>query len=554
MTLPLHRTIKQTTLALGACTAIALASPSLSSPAFAMDPVSFFRAIQAEVEKDGNTMTFESLDSVGSDGARAIGVEIIDETEGNRVTIAEMFLSGTAVNGDDSFSFEKMDASNFRFINARDERTSTLTIGQVSAEGFEVLKAEERSNPFWPLNIVSGRFERVQVVGTGMGNFSWNVPTVTIGELKHGDGKSFSLESFLLAGSTGSFADDKGASGSFTLGEISIEDADRIGESGFRIGDAQVGAMSLTGTDEKNRAIAFTFSGMSSNNIYSPDYSSIEPANFPEEPAFASFGSMALSFDGNEVFSMAGGESTARFEAATQMYSAVAKMNDLTFNIDVLPPEPSNAKFQAQMKELGYDRVQMDIAMDGGWNIGSGLLSLDTYKFDIEDMGALDISLKLGGYTVELAQKIQEVSAKMNAASDNEMQQALSMQILALLSGLSVEEIGIRVDDDSLTRRIMDMQAKASGQSAEDMAGALPFMAGAMLSQLEIPEFAASVSSAVSAFLQSALDNKGSIVVKANPDEPVSFAEIMGIGAGVQAGNVKPQEVIDRFNLTISGN
>ena len=71
--------------------------------------------------------------------------------------------------------------------------------------------------------------------------------------------------------------------------------------------------------------------------------------------------------------------------------------------------------------------------------------------------------------------------------------------------------------------------------------------------QLDVPDFAASVSSAIAAYFTSALNDQGSLTLSARPDEPVSFAEMMGIMAGVRAGNVKPAEVIERFNLTISG-
>ena len=108
---------------------------------------------------------------------------------------------------------------------------------------------------------------------------------------------------------------------------------------------------------------------------------------------------------------------------------------------------------------------------------------------------------------------------------------------------------GLKVDAEAaLTGRIMEMQAAQSGQTKDDMLAAVPFMVGAMMAPLDVPEFASSVSSAVGRFLQTS----GSITLTARPEEPVSFAELMGIGAGIKAGNVKPAEVIERFNVEIS--
>lgn len=540
-------------LALSATTAIAAALPA-TNPAHAMDAVAFFRAIQADAEKDGNSMTFESLDAVGSDGARATGIKIVNGRKGETVTINEMMLTGTQVLGEDAFSFETMTANDLRFVRNEDGgRTATLSIGQVEAEGFEVPPDDKRSNPFWPLNLTSAKLERVQLVGTGRGNFSLNVPDVSINGLEQKSGKEISLASFVMAAGSGSFADEKGASGTFNLGEIRIENGSRLGQSGFLLGNARLGRMELKGVDDKDRAFELDFEGGSATNIFSPDYTAEDPLAFPEEAAVADIGAMSFSLDGRKVFSMSGGESRAQFDAVAEVYSASASVNDMLLDFTALPDDPSNARAKAQMKELGYDTVTLDVSIDGGWNVASGLLNLDSYKFEFEEMGALDLSLKLGGYTVDFARKLQEISNRMNAVTDKDVQQALSMQLLAEMSALTVEAMTLQVEDNSLTRRVMEMQAKQSGQTAEEMATALPFMAGMMLSQLNIPDFATSVSKAVGTFLTSSLDDRGSIAITAKPDEPVSFAEIMGIAAGARAGNVEAQEIIDRLNLSVEG-
>ncbi len=250
---------------------------------------------------------------------------------------------------------------------------------------------------------------------------------------------------------------------------------------------------------------------------------------------------------------MAGGISVAQFDAATGVYDFSGALNDLFINVKAIPTTPENAKGVQQFLDLGYDDVTLDVSINGGWNLSTGMLDLQSYKLDAENMAAFDIALKLDGYTIEFARKLQQISNKMNATDDVAMKQALSMQLLAEMSALAVRGIKLKLDDASLTRRIMQSQAKRSGQTADDMAAALPFMAGAMLAQLDVPEFAASVSSAIGAYFTSALNNQGSLTLEANPDEPVSFAEIMGIAAGVRAGNVKPAEVIERLNLKISG-
>lgn len=292
---------------------------------------------------------------------------------------------------------------------------------------------------------------------------------------------------------------------------------------------------------------------MNGADIFSPDYLGDGEMTFPEAEMRVSFGAMRFSLDGKELVTLQGGGSTAQFDSETQDYRFFGNFDDLYIDVKSIPVKPGQGQGKEQFEALGYDNITLDISLEGFWNVGTGLLNLESYKFDAENMAALDMSVKLGGYTVEFAKKLQQISQKVNEADDRELKQALSMQMIAELSALSVEEMSLKLDDKSLTRRIMRQQAKKSGQSAEDMAAALPFMAGAALAQLDVPDFAASVSSAIAAYFTSALNDQGSLTLSARPEEPVSFAELMGITAGVRAGNVKPAEVIEQFNLTISG-
>ncbi len=236
---------------------------------------------------------------------------------------------------------------------------------------------------------------------------------------------------------------------------------------------------------------------------------------------------------------------------ASKSYDTTARIDDLFFNIEAIPVQPGQEASRKQFTDLGYNSLTMDFDIDGGWNIESGILDLREYKLSAENMAAMAISTTIGGFTLDFARQLTQISNKISAA-DDEIKQALTMQMLALYSGLTVNSLSISIDDASLTKRLMEQQAAKSGQEAKDLAQAMPFMAGAMLAQLDIPDFAASVSAAIGTFMTSALNNTGSLTVSAKPDEPISFAEIMGIAAGAQAGNVQPSEVVDRLNLTVT--
>ena len=86
------------------------ASLLAAGPAAALDATDFFKGLQAEAEKNGNSLTWESLEATGGDGARALDLVLENGKTGERMTIGEMTLSGTEVIGEDGFSFASMEA------------------------------------------------------------------------------------------------------------------------------------------------------------------------------------------------------------------------------------------------------------------------------------------------------------------------------------------------------------------------------------------------------------------------------------------------------------
>lgn len=529
------------------------ASLLAASPAMALDATDFFKGLQAEAEKNGNTLTWQSLEATGNDGARALDLVLENGKTGERMTIGEMTLSGTEVIGEDGFSFATMEAIELALQvkgkEGNDNRgPSTLTIDRLSAEDFNFPPMEDRERPFWPFDMASGEATGVHIVASGRQNVALNLPSVRISGLKHqGGNRNFTLDSFSSDAATGSVAENE-KGGTFHLGEISVEGFSLFGETGYRAASGTFGGLRVSGTDEEGRDFKADVGEIAANNLFSPDFAEGSDISFPEDEMTATMGSITFSLDGKELARLAGGESSARFDAETKEYTATGTFRDLYLAVSEFPVEPGKEQGRKQFEALGYDSINMDIGIEAGWNVESGDLTLSSYRFAADEMMVLDLGISLAGYTVDFARNLQKISTRMNSAIDEETRQALSFQLLAEMSELEVKDMRIQLDDQSLIARIMEMQAAQSGQTKEDMLAAVPFMVGAMMAPLDVPEFASSASSAIGRFLQTS----GSITLTAKPEEPVSFAELMGIGAAIKAGNVKPAEVIERFNVEIS--
>lgn len=533
-----------------------LATSILGVPgsAYALDALDFFKSIQAQAEKNGQSIKFGSLEKFGEDGARGLNIEIIDTKKGNTATIAQLSLSGVNLIGENGYAFDQMQASDIQIISTKEnDKTSTLSIGDINFSGFNYPDVKDRISSFWPLDISNGTLSNIKIVSSGSESVSFDIPEITINALAHQGNTKFTLGNFDLQPGSGSFAKSDGNNGSFTFGGLNILDVAKTGEYlvGLKIGSVKMGPIRFNGVNEKNQKIAFSFEGMDGVNLANPDFSAPVDEVFPIDGLKANVQAGSFSLDGKELFSFGGATTSANFDKENGIYNADVNMGSLFFNVKEFPSQPGKNSGKQQFAALGYDSIDLNIEIDMSWDINKGILSLPKYKISAKDMAAFDTQMKLDGYTKEVAGKLQNISNKMNFEENNEMKQALAMQMLAEMSSLAIGELKFVIEDASLTKRILKMQAEKSGQTAEDMAGALPFMAGAMLSQFEIPDFAASLSAAIGTYLTSSLNSGGSITLAAAPEEPISFAEIMGIAAGVKAGNIKPAEIIERFKISV---
>lgn len=162
-------------------------------------------------------------------------------------------------------------------------------------------------------------------------------------------------------------------------------------------------------------------------------------------------------------------------------------------------------------KDLGYEKLSLDLASNFTWSPQSGDLDIPQLDITGADMGTWAMALKIGGLT-------GDVVTQLEAAKDN------SEQSLALLQGLTVNTVSVRFDNNSLVERVLDQQAKGAGTDRAGFVTQLKAGLPMMLSLLQNPEFQTSVSSALSSFL----DKPGSLKLEAKPGQPVPVAQIMG--------------------------
>ncbi|CTQ54120.1 hypothetical protein LP7551_02652 [Roseibium album] len=176
--------------------------------------------------------------------------------------------------------------------------------------------------------------------------------------------------------------------------------------------------------------------------------------------------------------------------------------------IDVKQLETDETK---ALTDLGYETLSLDISGSGKWDPEASTLVIPELKINAKDAASLSISLAFGGVTRDVITQLESKSDKPEEA-------------MALLQNVTVADIKIRLDDDTLTGRVLDQEASKSGVETPvyvaGLTGSLPLMLG----MLQNKELEGQVAQAVTEFL----NTPGSLEITAKPGAPVPVSQIMG--------------------------
>jgi hypothetical protein len=181
------------------------------------------------------------------------------------------------------------------------------------------------------------------------------------------------------------------------------------------------------------------------------------------------------------------------------------------------------------IEKLALQHVNGDVTVKGAWDLAPGAIDISELTFDFTNIGRLNLALKISGYTLPFVNSLRE-AAKASETNPNkeEAQQALGLAMLGLMQQLSFSGAEIRFDDASITKRALEYAGAQQNISAKQMADALKAMAPIALAQLNIPELQNAISAAINTYL----DDPKNFVVSASPAQPVPFPMIMGAAMG----------------------
>ncbi|WP_417671847.1 hypothetical protein [Roseibium sp.] len=337
------------------------------------------------------------------------------------------------------------------------------------------------------------------------GNVTQNGDTVTIEAIK--------------------LTEESGKSVVVTLAETALSDAEQLTNGRMRVGKFTINGLNLRADDGELAIASFDASDL------------VLPS--PEEAASsADAGAIAPSYSELEIHGTTVSDEEGNQATVARIFVAIDEMEgDLPtasrFNIEGLVVDTATLDDEGRkaLSDLGYDKLTLNAEGSGKWDPETAIVTVSDLSITGLEAGKFTVAFQLGGVT-------REVVAELNKSQDN------PENALALLQGISVEMINIRLDNDSLVERVLDMQAKEAGTDragiVAQLEAGLPFMLGI----LQNPQFQAEVASSLTSFLR----EPGSLTVKASPASPVPVTQIMGTVM------MAPQNLPQVLGIAVSAN
>ncbi|WP_064682145.1 hypothetical protein [Rhizobium bangladeshense] len=314
---------------------------------------------------------------------------------------------------------------------------------------------------------------------------------------------------------------------SLPIGEVTLSGVEEDEEGGYYIEEAAFPDVNKTGDGVTVTAQELTLGGISVPAT--PGGDSLDTMMLYET---AHTGPLKVVKDGAEVFSVLQSDMNLTLREDESGFDFDGAFKSMKADLS----KTDDPKSKDAIEKLALQHVQGDITMKGAWELGPGTIDVSEIAFDFTNIGKLNLGFKISGYTMAFMKSMQDAMKQSEANPNKEQaQQALGLAMLGLMQQLSFEGAQVRFEDASITKRALDYAGAQQNISGKLMADSLKTMTPIMLAQLNIPELQNAVSAAVNTFL----DDPKSLTVKAVPEKPVPFPTI--VGAAMGAPNTLPQ-------------
>ncbi|UJW84745.1 hypothetical protein [Devosia sp. SL43] len=275
-----------------------------------------------------------------------------------------------------------------------------------------------------------------------------------------------------------------------------------------------------------------TLSDIRVDGFYLPAGSPVPAIGLMQLYETFSTGPLSVTRDGEEVISIDSIEAGSTFNpqhGATELTDVASTLaiSGITADLSTVSEEDPSAG--AIIEALGLTSISGDITGDFTWSMADGRMTVGEMLFDFADVGALNITADISGFTPAVLDQIYAMQASMSGGGEmtEEQSQAQMMQGMAIMQGVSVIGASVRYDDAGLAPKLLDFFASSSGADRATFVEGLKAMLPGVIAETGIPELNDVIVPPVSEFL----DDPKSLEVKVAPPSPTSVLVLMAAAA-----------------------
>lgn len=321
--------------------------------------------------------------------------------------------------------------------------------------------------------------------------------------------------------------------GAVPLGDITLENVQDTPEGGYSIEKIAVADMDFPaeGADKNDQA---SIKGISMENVILPSEKAEGPLSQMIFYDKMKIDEVAVGTPGRDGALIKGMEVTLNSANKAEKidYALTIADIDATFDKDGKNP----------LAPLDISALKGSINSKGTWQPTAGNATLDQFEIDANDLGKINLTGAIEGYDLSFVEALQKTQANM-AKADAE-KDAAGLAFLGLAEQLSLKNLSIRFDNETLTQKLLDYYGKQQGADGKQLGEQLKMMVPLMATQLKNPEFAQQLKTAAEKYF----DDPKSLTVSASPDQSVSFASI------VATASLDPTKIIQLLKIGVEAN
>jgi hypothetical protein len=304
------------------------------------------------------------------------------------------------------------------------------------------------------------------------------------------------------------------------IGDVTLTGVEKQDDGGYYIEEAAFPNFNTT-----EDGVTLTAEDMSLGDVWVPADPKADGVDGMLIYQTAHAGAVKAVKDGAEIFSISDSNlnMTLRDDQSGFDFDGALK----GVKIDLSKAE--DAKSKEALEKLALQHVNADVTVKGAWDLGPGTINVPEFAIDVSNVGKLKLALNISGYTPQFQKSMQEaIKASASDLDKSEGQQALGLSMLGLMQQLSFAGAEIRFDDASITKRVLDYAGAQQGMSGKQLADSLKVLAPIMVAQANIPALQNAISAAVNTYL----DDPKSLTISAKPEKPVPLPMIVGAAMG----------------------